>query len=117
MSGEKLTDTVLYISETQQEITVGVIEAEIPKVIALPYSIFRFLSIMAEQARVNQQRTIPVRDVPIYPGTIFSDQSQYLERESTAFRSFNIEQEDIEKVVTWYKLEFRVATRRVKACA
>jgi len=96
-------NNTLYISETQQEISVGVIEAEIPQVITLPYNIFRVLSIMAEQARVDQQRTIPVRDVPIYPGTIFSDQSQYLERESTVFRSFNIEQEDVEKVAIWYK--------------
>jgi len=96
-------NNTLYISETKQEIFIGVIEAEIPQVIALPYGIFRVLSTRAEQARVNQQRTIPVSDVPIYPGTIFSDQSQYLERENTVFRSFNIEQEDIEKVVKWYE--------------
>jgi hypothetical protein len=54
-------NNTLYISETQQEITVGVIETEIPQVIALPYGIFRLLSIMAEQARMNQQRTIPER--------------------------------------------------------
>ncbi len=96
-------NNVLYISETKQEISVGIIETEIPQVIALPYNIFRILLAMAEQARVNQQQTIPVRDVPIYPGTIFSDQSQYLERQNTVFRSFNIEREDIERVVKWYE--------------
>ncbi len=93
----------LYISETKQEISVGVIATEIPQVIALPYRIFRFLSAMAEQARVNQQQTIPVRDIPIYSGTIFSDQSQYLEERNTVFRSFNIEGENVEQVVKWYE--------------
>ncbi|WP_152918031.1 hypothetical protein [Ardenticatena maritima] len=96
-------NNALYISETQEEISVGIIATETPQVIALPYYIFRVLLTIAEQARVNQQQTIPVRDVPIYPGTIFSDQSQYLEREGTVFRSFNIEREDIEQVVKWYE--------------
>lgn len=93
----------LYVSETQEEISVGIIATETPQVIALPYYIFRVLVTMAEQARMNQRQTIPVRDVPIYPGVIFSDQSQYLEGRNTVFRSFNIEQEDIEQVVKWYK--------------
>ncbi len=96
-------NNTLYISETKQEISVEAIGAEMPQVIALPYIIFRFLAAMVEHAIVNQQQTIPVRDIPIYPGTIFSDQSQYLEGENTVFRSFNIEREDIEQVVKWYE--------------
>lgn len=96
-------NNTLYISETQQEISVGVIAAETPQVVALPYYIFRVLLTMTEQAWVNQKQTIPVRDVPIYPGAIFGDQSQYLEERNTVFRSFNIERENIEQVVKWYK--------------
>lgn len=96
-------NNTIYIPEIKREISVGVIRAEIPQVIALPYGIIRFLSAMAEQAVVNQQKTVPVRDIPIYAGNIFSDQSQYLEVDHTVFRSFNIEQEDIEKVEKWYE--------------
>jgi hypothetical protein len=95
-------DTI-YIPEINDEISVGVIEVEIPQVVALPYGIIRRLFAMAEQAKINQQQTIPVRDVPIYPGDIFSNQSQFLEEENTVFRSFNVEREDIETVEKWYE--------------
>ena len=58
---------------------------------------------MAEQANVNQQQTKPVRDVPIYPGDIFSNQSQFSEEDNTVFRSFNVQPEDIETVEKWYE--------------
>lgn len=97
------SNNVIYISETKQEISIGVIKRETPRVIAVPYYIFRTILTMTGKSVANQQQTIHVRDVPIYPGTIVGNQFQYLEQENTAFRSFNIEREDIEQVVRWYE--------------
>ena len=96
-------NNTIYIPEIKREVSVGAIRAEIPQIFALPIGIVRSLSVMVNQAIVNQQLTAPVRDIPVYAGNIFDDQSQYWEVDNTVFRSFNIEEEDVEKVEKWYE--------------
>lgn len=96
---------VLYVSETDQEIRVDVIKAEVPLVITFPYHIMRIFAAMVQQTWINRQRTAPVRNVPIYPGIISGDQTYYRKMDNTAFRSFNIKEANIERVVQWYEKE------------
>jgi hypothetical protein len=96
-------NSTIYIPEIKREVSVGSIRAEIPQIFAIPIGIVRSLSAMADRARVNQQLTAPVRDIPVYMDNIFDDQSTYWEVDNTVFRSFNIQEEDVEKVVKWYE--------------
>ncbi len=121
------SDTI-YISEIEREISVGIIEAEIPPIFDIPYSIIRSIPAMAEQAIryqpqtksrwdipifqaiaiteqviVNYQQTAPVRDLPIYPGNIRLNQSHYREIDNNVERYFKIEQEGVGKVEKWYE--------------
>ena len=100
---EWIDDDTLHISEVDYEVAVGAIGGEVPQVLALPYTILRFVSVIVEQQIVNHRLSAPVHDIPIYPGRITGDQSQYMQEENTAFRSFNIEQEDVDKIAKWYE--------------
>ena len=60
------------------------------------------MTIIAQEI-VNHRLTVPVHDVPIYPGKITGDQWQYIKGVKTIFRSFNIEQEDTAKITKWYE--------------
>jgi hypothetical protein len=95
-------DTI-YISETKQELNVGFIEAQVPDVFTLPFGICSFLTTLTKQAIENRQMTVAVKDIPIYPGNIFGDQSTYDDVDNTIFRSFNIDQVDVDIVESWYE--------------
>lgn len=96
-------NNTIYIPEIKREVPVGTIRAEIPQIFAVPIGIVRLLSAMVDLPIVNQQQTASVRDIPVYSDNIFDDQSQYWEVDNTVFRSFNIEEEGIEKVENWYE--------------
>jgi hypothetical protein len=92
----------IYISETHEELSITGPQFEVPAVVALPYAIIESVIAMSNQFAITQKKTTPVRDVPIYPGEIFSDQSSLIDDDKTVFRSFNV-REDIIKVEGWYE--------------
>ncbi|MCP4374084.1 MAG: hypothetical protein GY797_39155 [Deltaproteobacteria bacterium] len=98
-----IDDDTLYVTEVDNEVAVGAIGGEIPQVIALPYMIFQFASVIVEQQIATYRLTVPVHDIPIYPGKITGDQWQYIEEESTVFRSFNVERENVDEIAKWYE--------------
>jgi hypothetical protein len=100
---EWLDNNTIYIPEIKREIPVGAISAEMPQIFAIPIGIVRSLSTIIDQAIVNQRLTAPVRDIPIYAGNLYDDQSQYWKVDKTVFRSFNIKHGDIEEVEKWYE--------------
>lgn len=92
----------LYISEIGKEIPAGEIRAEIPVVIAIPYYMVRIIFSMAERNAVDQQKTILVENIPIYPGNVFDNQLEFLKAGKTEFRSFRLDEKDIEHAKEWY---------------
>lgn len=93
----------IFIPEIDEEIPVGTIETEVPAVFAFPLGFIEYSSAMIKEAEINQQQTIPVHDLPVYPGGISSNQAEFLEEENTVFRSFDVENESIEAVEKWYE--------------
>jgi hypothetical protein len=100
---EWLDDNTLYISETNEEIPVGVIKGEIPQVIIIPIQIVRSVSAMLAQGLEKSQQTELVRDVPVYPGNITHDDSMYNKYTENVERFIHVDQERVEKIEQWYE--------------
>jgi len=93
----------LYISEIQQEIVIGKIQAETPEVVDVPINLIHYLIAVDQKASAERELTLPVRDVPTYTGRITDDQSQYSEGLQTVFRSFNIPDHSPDEIAAWYR--------------
>jgi hypothetical protein len=96
-------NNTLYISETGKEIPVGGIKAEVPVVVVIPYSMVRMIFAMVERDAVDQQKTVLVENIPVYPGNVFDNQLEFLKAGKTEFRSFRLDEKDIEHAKEWYE--------------
>ncbi len=101
---EWLDRDTLYIPETEEKVMASRIKLELPEFFIIPVFIVAALSMWVKEAMVETQQTAPVRDIPIFPGDISHDQSQYLKEEKTAFRSLNVVQQDVNTVEQWYEM-------------
>ena len=92
-------DNTIYISEIDQEMSLGIVKPETPVTIKYLAAIVYFLYSKVE----SLSQTKLVKDLPIYEGNITHDQAQYQEEFSNVFRSFNLPLEDVNKVAEWYE--------------
>ena len=93
----------LFVPEVNQQIPLPKVRLRTPPEIQFPVFLVHYLAARRQRETVERKLTSPVNDVPVYPGVIKSDQSQYDEERKTAFRSFNIPAQTPEKIVEWYR--------------
>ncbi len=109
-AGRDTTDCVrwidndtLYLSETEEKISVGVIQAEIPSVIAIPLNMARSAIANAEKQRIKNELSTPVREIPVYPDKFQGDHTQYSDTYKTAERFYFLPQNQVDEVASWYQ--------------
>jgi hypothetical protein len=98
-----IDNDTLYISETGEEISVGVIQAEIPLVIAIPLNMAKSVVANAEKQRIENELSTPVRDIPIYPDKFRGDHTEYSDIYETAERFYFLPQNQVDEVASWYQ--------------
>jgi hypothetical protein len=96
-------DRALYISEIDQEILIPNVRLQTPAVMEFPVAFVRYFIIDGRRDQIDRKLTIPVSDVPTFPGTMADDQSEYDDALKTAFRSFNIPGHTPDEIAEWYR--------------
>lgn len=93
-----LDDNTLYVSETDNQISIGSIKPELPSLAVVPLMIVGFI-----QGQIREsQLTAPLRNIPIYPARPENESTSYWDVEKTSERIYFLPQAQIKEVYDWH---------------
>ena len=81
-------DHTVYISERKQIVEVGWLQLKMPEVFAIPLNMIRFVATQTEEAQLEAEQTMPLKDIPTYPGQIEHPNTSYVRVYQTAERVY-----------------------------
>jgi hypothetical protein len=93
----------LYISELKQQVPLPKVSLHVPGQIITPLGIAVYFIARDRHEQKERKLAIPVSDVPIYPGAITGDGSEYDEDLKTAHRFYNIDNHTPDEIADWYR--------------
>ncbi len=93
-----IDDNTLFISETDEQISIGNIKPEIPTLAIVPLMIVGLVQNQIEES----QLTAPLNDIPIYPARTEDDSTNYWAVQKTAERGYSLPQEQTKEVYNWH---------------
>lgn len=94
-----LDDNTLYVSETDEKVSIGGVKPKIPTMAIVPLMIVGFIQNQIKES----QLTAPLNDIPIYSGRRDNESTSYWEVEKTSERIYFLPQGQIDEVYDWYQ--------------
>ena len=96
-------DHTVYISERKQIVEVGWLQLKMPEVFAIPLNMIRFVATQTEEAQLEAEQTMPLKDIPTYPGQIEHPNTSYVRVYQTAERVYFLPGSKLDDVTVWYQ--------------
>lgn len=93
-----LDEKTLYINETNELISIGKIEFEMPAIAIVPIIVVGFIRDLISES----QLTKPLRDIPIYPGKVEDDSTTHYKSSGQTIRIFLLPNTKKDAVYNWY---------------
>jgi hypothetical protein len=107
-----LDNRTLRISETGETVDVRGIKTGVAADVAIPLVLIGMLIQAAQEERVNQSLTAPVRDVPLYPSSVVVGGPTYSAQKANVSRSIETG-DDLQRVVEWHRQQLATAPWQV----
>lgn len=107
-----LDNHTLKISETGETVDVRGVKTEAPAIVVIPAVLIRMLIQAAQEERVNQALTAPMRDAPLYPGSVVVSGPTYAAQKTNVWRSIETGDE-LPRVVEWHRQQLSTAPWQV----
>lgn len=107
-----LDNRTLKISETGETVDVRGVKTEVPTIVAIPVVLIGMVIQAAQEERVNQALTAPVRDVPLYPASVVVGGPRYDAQRANVLRSIETG-DDLQRVVEWHRQQLAKAPWQV----
>jgi len=107
-----LDNRTLRISETGETVDVRGVKTEVPTIVAIPWVLIRMLVEAAQEERVNQTLTAPVREVSLYPSSVTVAGPEYDAQKENVRRSIETGDE-LQQVVEWHRQQLAEAPWQV----
>lgn len=91
-------NNTLYISETNEQLSIGKVKSDLPTLAIVPLLIVGFFQ---NQVR-ESQLTAPLNDIPIYPSKVEHDSTSHYESIGETRRVFFLPEANLDDVYKWY---------------
>lgn len=95
-------NNTLYISENNQEVSIGTIQPSLPTLAVVPLMAVGFVQNQIEES----QLTVPLHDIPIYPANREHESMGYWDIKKTSRRIYFLPQAQVEEVYDWHIASF-----------